>query len=160
MQKKLRLDFYQASKSVYLIIYTREELRLLLIFFRSLTYEIHKLIEFGGDDNLSTTVTLFSQIGGVGLERIVFSSSSGSESLGVYTIIILQRLYHRRGPQTREVPVVAYILTRDGYIVSISLDKHVIVFVVLDNFSNFREGLRSTVVDFLRSALVEHVVGQ
>ena len=79
----------QALNCLHLIIYYREALFTL---FGSLSDKLHKLIQLRRDDNLGTAVALFASISGIGLQRIVFATTTSSETLGIYTIIILKSL--------------------------------------------------------------------
>ena len=132
----------------------------LLFCIRSLSDEVHKLVEFGSDNDLRAAIALLAQLGGVRLERVVLTTSTSSQSLGVYAIVVLQSLNDRGGTKTREIPVVADVLALDGHIVRVTLDEYVVVLVVLDNLGNLRQRLGSTVVNLVRTTLVEHVVSQ
>ena len=78
-EKNSRLDKYQASKWGYtlLYIYIRDcsffTNKGLLAFLRSLTDEVHELVEFRSDDNLGATVAHLTNLTGIRLERIVLT---------------------------------------------------------------------------------------
>ena len=59
------------------------------LLFRSLLYEVHELVELRCDDNLCAAVALLAHLCVVGSDRIVLSTSTGSESLGVNTVFCL-----------------------------------------------------------------------
>ena len=56
--------------------------------------EIHELVELGRDDDLCAAVALFAHLSGVSSNRVVFTTATGSQTLGVNTILVLQGLYH------------------------------------------------------------------
>ena len=65
-----------------------------LIVVWSLTDEIHELIELRRDDDLCTTVTLTTQLSIVGGDGVVLTTTTSSEALRIYTIVVLQGLNH------------------------------------------------------------------
>ena len=132
----------------------------LLLLFGSLLDEFHELVELRRDDNLGAAVALLAYLRSVGGNRVKLATAAGCQALGVNTVLVLQLLYDTGGTQTGEVPVVADVLTRDGHVVGVSFDEHIVVFVVLDDLGNLRERLCCAFVDFVRAALVEHVVCQ
>ena len=75
-----------------------------------LVNQFHELVELGSDDDLCAAVAQFSSLCVVVAERIVLATTACSEALGIHAILVLQRLHHAGGTQTREVPVVADVL--------------------------------------------------
>ena len=82
---------------LHLIIYIRDcsffTNKGLLAFLRSLTDEVHELVEFRSDDNLGATVAHLTNLTGIRLERIVLTTTTCSQTLRIYTIVVLQSLY-------------------------------------------------------------------
>ena len=66
----------------------------LIVTIRSMVDKIHELIKLRSDNNLRATVALTSKVGAVGSEGVVFTTSTGSESLRINTIVVLQCLYY------------------------------------------------------------------
>lgn len=122
--------------------------------------EVHELVELRRDDDLRAAVALAADGGVVVGDGVILAAPGCRQALGVDAVIVLQGLDDGRGAQRREVPVVADVLLRDGHVVGVAFDQHVILLVVGDDFGNLREGLAGAFADFIRARLVEHVVGQ
>ena len=56
---------------------------------RSLTDQIHKLVEFRRDDNLRTTVALLANLCVVRGNGVILTTATGSQTLRVNTIVVL-----------------------------------------------------------------------
>ena len=82
-----------------------------LLFLWSLIDKVHKLVKLWSDDNLSATVALLAYRSIVRSQWIILTTTTCSKTLRIYTLMILQILNNRRCTKTREVPVVADILT-------------------------------------------------
>ena len=87
-KKEISLDENQERFLLNLIIYKADYCDL-LIFLRSLSYQVHKLIEFRRDDNLCAAIALLAHFGVVALQRVVLTTSTGSEALRVYAVLVL-----------------------------------------------------------------------
>ena len=59
------------------------------LLFGSLVDQFHKLVKFRCDDDLSAAVTLFAHLGVIGSKRILLVTSTGRETSGIYTIVVL-----------------------------------------------------------------------
>ena len=132
----------------------------LLLSLGGLVYEVHKLVELGRDDDLRAAVALATFLGGVVGKGIVLAATSSREALGVYAVLVLQGLNHRRSAEGREVPVVADVFLRNGHVVGIAFHEDVVVLIVGDDLGNLGERFARAVTDFVAAALVEHVVGE
>ena len=67
---------------------------LLLAVGRCLVDEFHELVEFRRNDNLGAAVALLSNSSIIGCQWVIFTTATGSQTLRIYAIIVLQSLYH------------------------------------------------------------------
>ena len=74
-----------------LLVYTNKGL---LAFLRSLTDEVHELIELRSDDNLRTAVALLTDLRIVRGDGVVLTTSASRQALRVNTVVVLQGLNH------------------------------------------------------------------
>ena len=67
---------------------------ILLLTVGSLPDQIHEFIELWSDDNLRAAVALLAELRIVGGNGVILATTASRQSLGVYTIVVLQGLNH------------------------------------------------------------------
>ena len=127
---------------------------------RSLVNQVEELIELGCDDDLRAAVTLTTKFGVVGSHGIVLTATGCRETVGRDAVVVLQHLNDTRCTKCREIPVVADVGASDGHIVGVAFYQYLKVLVVTKDFSNLGEGSLCTVVHFVGSRAIEHIVGK
>ena len=75
-------------------------IRSVLFLFGRFINQVHKLIEFWRDDDLRAAVALFAHLGGIRCDGIILATPANGEPFGIYAIVGLQELHHRRGAQS------------------------------------------------------------
>ena len=103
---------------------------------RRFVNQVHKLIQLWRNDDLRAAVALFAHFRFVRSYGVIFSTSGGRQACGVYAIIVLQGLHNARSAQTRQVPVVANVCTRNGHRVCVTFDQNIVVAIVFYDLRN------------------------